>query len=438
MLLWLLLCLPSDPNPVAAAKGTLLDRYLMAPDASYKWSKEKVEGNFLTGTTHHLKLTSQTWQGHRWDHDLLLFVPPGAKPGKTVVLLNTGGNPSGGNRLLGLTIATRLKAPVAVLFQIPNQPLYNRTEDALIAETFVRYLESDGKDVSWPLLFPMAKACVRAMDTLQAYTKEAWKEDAAEKFVLTGASKRGWTTWLASAFDRRIVAFAPLVIDTLNMQDQMKHQFEAFGKPSEQIKDYVERKLVPLPPGDTAKNLWLGVDPFSYRERFQQPKLIVNGANDPYWTADALNLYWDKIPGPKHVLIVPNAGHDLREKNADGTKTIDRALATLTVFSRRAAAGKGMPRLEWKHTGEATDARLTVKAEPAPSKVTLWQVSAPRQDFRKSEWKPTNPQVTGGKAEASVARPESGALAFYALCEFNDDIEPYCLATQVRVLEAGK
>jgi len=46
--------------------------------------------------------------------------------------------------------------------------------------------------------------------------------------------------------------------------------------------------------------------------------------------------------------------------------------------------------------------------------------------------------ATAGKAEASVARPESGALAFYALCEFNDDIEPYCLATQVRVLEAGK
>ena len=76
MLLCLLLCLPADPNPVAAQKNTLLDRYLLAPDASYKWSKQSVEGNFLTGTTHHLKLTSQTWQGHRWDHDLLLFVPP--------------------------------------------------------------------------------------------------------------------------------------------------------------------------------------------------------------------------------------------------------------------------------------------------------------------------------------------------------------------------
>jgi len=438
MLLCLLLCLPADPNPVAAQKNTLLDRYLLASDASYKWSKQSVEGNFLTGTTHHLKLTSQTWQGHRWDHDLLLFVPPGAKPGKTIVLLNTGGNPSGGNRLLGFTIAARLKAPVAVLFQIPNQPLYNRTEDALIAETFVRYLEADGKDISWPLLFPMAKACVRGMDALQDYTKDAWKENAVEKFVLTGASKRGWTTWLTSAFDKRIIAFAPLVIDTLNMQDQMSHQMEAFGKPSEQIKDYVERKLVPLPPGDVASGLWKGVDPFSYSERFKQPKLIVNGANDPYWTADALNLYWDKIPSPKHVLIVPNAGHDLREKSPEGTRSIDRALATLTVFSRRAAAGKSMPKMEWQHSGDTAYANLSVKAEPAPSKVTLWQVNAPRQDFRKSEWKPTDLKVAEGSAEAKVFKPASGALAFYALCEFNDDIEPYCLATQVRVLEAGK
>ena len=264
------------------------------------------------------------------------------------------------------------------------------------------------------------------------------ERECGRKVFLTGASKRGWTTWLTSAFDKRIIAFAPLVIDTLNMQDQMSHQMEAFGKPSEQIKDYVERKLVPLPPGDVASGLWKGVDPFSYSERFKQPKLIVNGANDPYWTADALNLYWDKIPSPKHVLIVPNAGHDLREKSPEGTRSIDRALATLTVFSRRAAAGKSMPKMEWKHSGDTAHANLSVKAEPAPSKVTLWQVNAPRQDFRKSEWKPTDLKVAEGSAEAKVSKPASGALAFYALCEFNDDIEPYCLATQVRVLEAGK
>ena len=438
MLLSLLLCLPAEPTPLAARQGTLLDRYLQAADPSFTWKKHAVDGNFLIGTTHHLKLTSQTWQGSCWEHDLLLFMPPGVKPNKSILLLNTGGKPSTGANLLGQTIAARLRAPVAVLFQIPNQPLFNRTEDSLIAETFVKYIESEGKDISWPLLFPMAKSCVRGMDVLQAYTREIWKEEAATSFVLTGASKRGWTTWLTSAYDRRVSAFAPLVIDTLNMQDQMGNQLKAFGKPSEQIKDYVERKLVPLPPGAVARGLWEAVDPFSYRDRFVQPKLMVNGANDPYWTVDALNLYWDKLPGPKHVLIVPNAGHDLREKQAGGNKTLDRALATLTVFGRRAASGKAMPKLDWKHAGEDTSATLTVQAEPAPARVVLWKVAAATQDFRKAEWKSEEMALSGGKAAIGVDMPAGGAVAFYALAEFNDDLEPYWLATQVRVIEAGK
>src|SRR5207237_6867623 len=137
-----------------------------------------------------------------------------------------------------------------------------------IAETFVRYLKT--KDESWPLLFPMVKSLVKAMDALQAFARAEWGVEVTS-FIVSGASKRGWTTWLTAAADRRVCAIAPLVIDTLNMAEQLPHQIKSFGRYSEQIGDYTARGLVPLPDGDVARKLWRMTDPFTYRESLNLP-----------------------------------------------------------------------------------------------------------------------------------------------------------------------
>ena len=142
------------------ARADLFD-YVKKPDDSFRWSL-KTKSQAASGTTYALDLTSQTWQGIKWEHQMLVYVPDGVKPTDTLFLWNTGGGPNPANSLMAFELSKRGRIPVVFLFGIPNQPLFEgKKEDALIAETFVRYLKTEDED--WPLLFPMAKSLVRLL-----------------------------------------------------------------------------------------------------------------------------------------------------------------------------------------------------------------------------------------------------------------------------------
>lgn len=436
----------SQPAPEAAPPPYLAD-YVHKADPSFAW---KLAGKTTsdTGTVYEIDLTSQTWHEIIWTHKLQVFVPKGAKPQRTMVLLNQGGKPSAGSGLLGLKIAEQVGAPVAFLYGIPNQPLFGgKTEDALIAETFVRYLET--KDPTWPLLFPMVKSLVRAMDALQAFAKAEWQMDVKD-FVVTGASKRGWTSWLTAASgDTRVKAIAPLVIDTLNFPVQMKNQLTAFGKPSLMIHDYTERHLVPIPNTEEARKLWQMIDPWVYRQSLTVPKMIINGANDPYWPLDALNSYWDDLKGEKYVLYVPNAGHNLRQTNADGKEELIpiRAVSTLSGFCKCQIFDKPMPKLTWKYTAKPDGIELEVGYSGSLKSQRVWSADATTRDFRKARWneKVLSSTSGGGKVTVSgistqigIGLPEAGFRAVWVETEFEIDGLVFPLSTQLRILEAKK
>jgi PhoPQ-activated pathogenicity-related protein len=408
-----------------------LIEYVKKPEPAFEWKLRK-KTDYPQGTTFELHLVSQEWQKIKWEHALVIYQPKDVKPVDVMFLWITGGKPSLGNAALALELATKMKAPVAFLFDIPNQPLFDgKKEDALIAETFVQYLKT--KDASWPLLFPMVKSVVKAMDAVQAFAKEEWKQPI-KQFVVSGASKRGWTSWLTAATaDPRVKAIAPLVIDALNMQEQMPHQVECFGKFSEQIADYVKRDLVPLPDTAEARNLWAWIDPWVYRDKLTQPKMIINGTNDPYWTQDALNLYWDDLKGDKWVLYVPNAGHGLDQQNSDGKKDKSRALTTLAAFARHQMTDKPMPKLLWKHEGNDV-CTISVRCDPAPKATRLWMAESATRDFRKSKWTEKPAKLEKNTVRGECSCPNEGYRAFFAECDFEFDGLRYSLSTQLRVV----
>ncbi len=411
-----------------------LAQYVKKADPAFSW-KLKKQLTPSAGTVYDLHLVSQKWQGITWEHGLQVYVPKDVKPGAILFLWNTGGKPSPKGALLGLEMAQKMKAPVAFLYGIPNQPLLDgKTEDALIAETFVRYLKT--KDEDWPLLFPMVNSVVKAMDALQAFARQEWNVEV-KQFIVSGASKRGWTTWLTGAVDPRVKAIAPLVIDTLNMRAQMPHQLASFGHYSAMIRDYTKAGLVPMPKTADAQKLWSMVDPWAYRANLRMPKLIINGTNDPYWALDAVNLYWDDLQGPKWLLYVPNAGHNLQQKLDKGFDST-RVGNTLAAFTRHQMTGRPMPKVEWKMMKKDGTLRVTVRSSPAPKAARWWVADASTKDFRKSKWTDRPATVRDGTLVGQVGAPSRGCRAMFAELEFEIDGMPYYLSTQLRIIGTPK
>ena len=327
-----------------------------------------------------IEMVSQTWQGRPWKHKIIFRQPGQVQTKGTAILYITGDGPFAGDYVDLSLVTASTGMPTAMLFDIPNQPIYGMKEDDLIAHTFEKYLET--KDPSWPLLFPMAKSAIRAMDVIENLTKNS--ANPIHNFVVTGASKRGWTTWFVGASkDPRVKGIAPMVIDNLNVSKQMKHQMETWGFYSEEIQDYTKRGLQKRSATPSGRRLAQIIDPYSYRENIRVPTLIVKGANDPYWTVDALSQYWDGLHQPKWAVTVPNAGHGLGNKI--------EAIESIGAFARSIAGDFPMPKQQWSITpasGEGRNLKLSLKSSgPALIGVTLWAAESDSLDFRNSTYK---------------------------------------------------
>jgi len=411
-----------------------LGDYLSLPDEAAKWDI-KSAGKIGTCDYWHLSMTSQTWQGFTWEHDLIIFRPADVPVEGQVLMLNEGGSFRADRAIYGATIANMVKAPVAILLGVPKQPLFDgKTEDHLIAETFIRFLETG--DSSWPLLFPMVKSVIKGMDAVQEFTRQEWGTPT-KSFIVTGASKRGWTTWLTAAQDKRVTAIAPMVIDLLNIPLQVPHQIARFGGPSDSISPYTLRDLVPIKNTPQEQMLWKMVDPWSYRAKLEMPKMVVLANNDPYWTTDALNLYWDGLPGEKFISYSPNAGHNLVEIAPDGTRGLPlRALSNVAAFVRCHINGDEMPKLTWEHDEDPDGSyRITVEASPQPLECNLWIAYSDTEDFRDARWEKSAPLAIGenGAVSGTIPRPEKGFVAFYADLGYQIAELPLRLCTQLRL-----
>ncbi len=442
-LAWLVLGLVSalpaaEPPP---PKTTALDDYIARPDPTYAWKLLKTtRGNGYT--TFLVDLKSQSWRKPPevdrsvWQHWLVIVKPDEVKSDTGMLLIGggkNGGDPPATPSAQLVLAAKATGSVVAELRMIPNQPLTidgdgkPRSEDDLIAHCWIKFLDTG--DPTWLPRLPMVKSAVRAMDTITALlASDEGGKTAVKKFVVTGGSKRGWTTWLTGAADPRVVAIIPLVIDVVNVRACSEHHFCAYGFWAPALGNYTEHDLFARHESPRYAELLRIVDPYFYRHRLTIPKYLVNAGGDQYFPPDSSRFYFDDLQGPKYLRYVPNADHSLR--NSD-------AFESVVAFYRAVLQGSELPKLAWKLR---EDGSLRVTTNSKPREVLLWQANNPKaRDFRLESLGPAYQKTTltaepDGSYVAKVAKPAAGWTAFFVELTFDSgDRMPYKFTTQVYV-----
>jgi PhoPQ-activated pathogenicity-related protein len=408
---------------LAPARAELLP-YVERPDPHTRWQKSsEAEDDGLRTTV--LELVSQTWRGDDWSHELRIVRPPAASPPELAILIVSGA-PAGWRRDLSYerALARAAGVPVVTLTDVPNQPLFfGKREDDLLAHTFVEFLETGDREA--PLLLPMTKSAVRAMDAIGELSAEEWG-GRVTRFVVTGASKRGWTAWLAAAADPRVAAVVPIVFDNLNFPAQMKHQLETWGAYSAELRDYTLRGLQKYMGTPRGRELVSIVDPYAHRDRLDRVrKLVVNGTNDPYWAVDAIRFYWDDLEGEKAILYVPNGGHGIAET--------PRVAAATAAFTRRLLEGRPMPSLTLETRRAEGELEATIRSDEQPAAVRLWVARSERADFRDARFEPLAAPVADGAHRVAVELPETGAIAVFADADYGRGDEAFALSTPIEL-----
>jgi PhoPQ-activated pathogenicity-related protein len=259
----------------------------------------------------------------------------------------------------------------------------------------------------------MTKSAVRAMDVVTAFTtSSAGGGHGVTRFVVSGASKRGWTTWTTAAVDRRVIAIAPAVIDLLNVVPSFTHHWQAYGAWSDAVKDYVDQGLMDRINTPEFQALMRIEEPYEYRERLTMPKFIVNAAGDQFFLPDSSRYYFDDLRGEKHLRYVPNTDHSLDKTDA---------LESVQAFYAAIVTGTRRPSIRWTFE---RDGSIKVVSKQRADEVKVWQAINPsarnfRLDavgpaYRSTVLKPSGPNTW----VARVRPPPSGWIAFFVELTF--------------------
>ena len=337
-------------------------------------------------TGFHIKMISGEWLDKKkgedveWAHYVDIVIPKETQTETGIMFIDSGVTDETYFRLdsISLDYALKTKSIIVNIHNIPAQPINflasdqeSFYEDDLIAYSWSQFLERGAKkeDIEWLPRLPMTRAVVRSMDLAQEIALQNNKE--LSDFVVSGASKRGWTAWTTAAVDDRVVGVVPMVIDMLNLVPSFENHYRSYGEFSPAVQDYVNYNIQDWMGTDEFKVLMSYIEPYSFLEKFTMPKYIINAGSDEFFSTDSWRFYYDELPENKLIRYVPNANHSLngRYLNKD-----------LISFFYRIVNNIDLPDLNWELIDDKLEVFLDYDGEYS---VSIWRAfNKEGRDFR--------------------------------------------------------
>ena len=160
------------------------------------------------------------------------------------------------------------------------------------------------------------------------------------------------------------------------------------------IGDYTERGLQDLLATEPGQNLIRLVDPLAAIRDLRAPVFSITGTNDPYWTVDSTQVYWDRIPSPKWTLAVPNSGHVLTEKAW--------WLNALGQFATQCSRSK----VQNLFSTSTQPNGLEVHCAVPPTSYRVWKASSSDLHFDEKKWTAEDPVTLKSTDDPVLIRVE--------------------------------
>lgn len=337
-----------------------------------------------------LQMVSQVWEPapvvepHRWEHEVELHIPHNAVPGKALLVVNNGvrfgpAQTPDYTREALREVALKARMAVVMISDVPNQYVtFNDNEkplreDDAVAHTWAHALRGAAPEL--PLHVPMAAAASRAMDLAE---QELEKQGlTVDRFIITGASKRGWSAWLTALADERVMAIVPSVIDVADTSDMLAGLRKRYGGHWPLALGSYQQAGVLQQLGTPAfERLMAMMDPMQYLnekgQRLAIPKYLVSASGDDFFAPDPVTDYQQRLPGQTSLRVLPNSDHG-------GVR--QAVVSTLVPALTRLRDGTPLPSVQVSASGHA--GQMSVGFSEPPVAVKLWTASNSHdRDFR--------------------------------------------------------